>query len=167
MPDVRLVEFVLVKMSTGRLLEQSDGIENGTRLLVVLLLQVHRVHGHDLLCSAKEEQPHLDVARDSPRLHANVGLVRRQVHARWSQHVLWSTEHLRPYRDVLVLPSFRLRPEDSTLSLVEEIPDESANDSIRSRDDPRLPIALCRLQLSEGVRLVDRLARRHVLLLVP
>lgn len=52
---VRLVGSLLVQMSTGRLLGQSHGNENGSWLLVVLLFQVHRVHGHDLLCSKKEE----------------------------------------------------------------------------------------------------------------
>lgn len=36
----------------------------------------------DLLRDAQENQPNLHVARHPSRLHANVRLVRRQVHAR-------------------------------------------------------------------------------------
>lgn len=55
------VEFVwlgwklLLQVSTGRLLERSASIADSGRLLVVLHLQVHRIHGHDLLCIKEEE----------------------------------------------------------------------------------------------------------------
>lgn len=51
--------------------------------------------------------------------------------------------------------------------MVEEIPDHSANDPVHPRDDPCIPAAFHRLQLSESIRLVDRHARRDVLFSLP
>lgn len=48
--------------------------------------------------------------------------------------------------------------------MVEEVPDDVADGPVRGDHGPRLPIALHRLQLSPCLRLVDRDARRHVLL---
>lgn len=56
---------------------------------------------------------------------------------------------------------------DPTVSMVEEILDRPSNGSIRAGNDPRVPASFHRLQLPEGVRLVDRSACRHVLLPVP
>lgn len=47
---------------------------------------------------------------------------------------------------------------------MEKIFDRLPNDPICRGNDPRVPITLHRLQLSEGVRLVDRFTRDHVLL---
>lgn len=76
---------------------------DGSCVLVVLLLKVHRVHGYgksetlakystvykhtfiiftDFLRVAQEDQPGDNAARHSPWLHALVSVVRRQVHTR-------------------------------------------------------------------------------------
>lgn len=47
---------------------------------------------------------------------------------------------------------------------MEEILDRLPNDSVHRGYDPRVPTALHRLQLPEGVRLVDRSACDYVLL---
>lgn len=86
---------------------------------------------------------------------------------RRSQLVLRPLEHVRAHCDVLLLPPRRSRTKDPAVPMVEKVFDEPADDSIRSRHDSRLPIALRRLQLSESFRVVDRRARDHILLLVP
>jgi len=50
--------------------------------------------------------------------------------------------------------------------VVEEVLDHSANVAILGDHAPCVPTSVHRLQLSEGICLVDRHARRHVLLLV-
>lgn len=47
---------------------------------------------------------------------------------------------------------------------MEKIFDRLPNDPICRGNDPRVPITLHRLQLSEGIRLVDRLTCNYVLL---
>jgi hypothetical protein len=48
--------------------------------------------------------------------------------------------------------------------VVEEVFDFTSNDSVLGNHDSRIPIAVYRLQLPQGIRLVDRYARRNVLL---
>lgn len=50
--------------------------------------------------------------------------------------------------------------------MVEEVFDHAANVAVLGHHDSRFPTVIHRLQLPESVRLVDRHARRHVLLLV-
>lgn len=85
---------------------------------------------------------------------------------RWSLDFLRTPEHVRSHRNVHVLHAGRDGSETAAVPLVEEIPDRLPNDTVRRGDDPRVSTALHRLQLPEGVRLVDRSARDHVLLLV-
>ena len=134
---------------------------------MVLLLEIHRVHGHDFLCPKEKEQSHFHSPCDPPWLHANVGLVRRQIHSWRPQHVLRPVEHIRAHRYVLVLLVGRSWTMDPTVSMVEEIPDRPSNGSIRPGDGSRVPASFHRLQLPESVRLVDRYACLHVLLPVP
>lgn len=84
--------------------------------------------------------------------------------SRRSFHFLRTLEHVRSYSDVHVLPIGRDGSKITTVSLVEKIFDRLPNDPICRGNDPRVPITLHRLQLSEGVRLVDRFTRDHVLL---
>uniref|UniRef100_A0A8D8IEZ7 (northern house mosquito) hypothetical protein n=1 Tax=Culex pipiens TaxID=7175 RepID=A0A8D8IEZ7_CULPI len=97
-------------------------------------------------------------------MHAHVRVVRRQVHSRWPQHLLRTAQHLRPHRDVHVLPVLRPRTPVPEVPLVEEVPHLPADGPVCGNHGARVPAALHRLQLPEGVRLVDRNARRHVLL---
>lgn len=86
--------------------------------------------------------------------------------SRRSQHLLRPLEHVRTHSHVLLLSPRCSRTKDSTVPMVEKIFDEPANDSVRSRHNSRLPIALHRLRLPERFRMVYRHARDHVLLLV-
>lgn len=83
---------------------------------------------------------------------------------RWSLDFLRTPEHVRSHRDVHVLHAGRDGSETAAVPLVEEILDRLPNDTVRRGDDPRVSTALHRLQLPEGVRLVDRPSRDHVLL---
>ena len=56
--------------------------------LVVLLLQVIGVYGHDILCTAQEEQPDIILARLPPRHDVSDLVDRCQVGARWSGYVV-------------------------------------------------------------------------------
>lgn len=47
---------------------------DGEDVLVVLLLQVHRVLRHAVLHPPEEEQSRVNPARDPPRLHAVLGV---------------------------------------------------------------------------------------------
>ncbi|KAF7413404.1 hypothetical protein HZH68_001893 [Vespula germanica] len=47
-------------------------ILDGARQLVVLLLEIYGVHGHDLFRTEKEEQPRVDASRYPSRLYADV-----------------------------------------------------------------------------------------------
>lgn len=71
-------------------------------------------------------------------------------------------EHLRSHRDVYILPSGGDGSKGAAVPLVEEISDRLPNAAVHCHHGPRLPVALHRVQLPEGVRLVDRPARRHV-----
>lgn len=46
---------------------------------MVLLQQVHGILRHTVLCAAQEERARVDAARDPPRDHAHVCVVRSQV----------------------------------------------------------------------------------------
>lgn len=81
--------------------------------------------------------------------------------------VLWHAEHICAYCDVLILLFGCSRTEDTAVSLVEEVPDCATDGPIHPSGTPRFPTSLYRLQLSEGVCLVDRAAWRDVLLPVP
>ena len=83
---------------------------------------------------------------------------------RWSLDFLRTPEHVRSHRNVHVLHASRDGSETAAVPLVEEISDRLPNDTVRRGDDPRVSTALHRLQLPEGVRLVDRPSRDHVLL---
>lgn len=48
-------------------------------MLVVLLQQIHGVHGHTFLRAAQEKRARVYSACDTPRHHAHVGVVRTQV----------------------------------------------------------------------------------------
>lgn len=114
---------------------------------------------------------------------------------RWSQHFLRSAQHIRAHRYVYVLYVFGHGSTVPEIFVVEEVLDHTANGkvliylhkyihtynkyniiiffllslssgTICADHGARLPIALHRLQLSKGVRLVDRYARCDVLLLV-
>lgn len=71
-------------------------------------------------------------------------------------------EHFRPYRDVHVLSSGGDGSKGAAVPMVEEIPDRLPDAAIHRHHGPRLSVALHRMQLSEGIRLVDRFARRYV-----
>lgn len=99
-----------------------------------------------------------------PYCHSLVG---RQVHARWSFVILRIPQRFRPHRYVLLLHARRNRTTNATVSLVEEVLDSSPNGSVRRRDGPRIPTSLLQsMQLPDCIRLVDRNARLHVLLLI-
>lgn len=86
------------------------------------------------------------------------------VQYRRSQYVLRTTEHVRAHHNVLVLPVGRPGPQRAEILVVEEVLDQSADGAILGHHAARVPTAIHRLQLPEGVRLVDRHARRYVLL---
>lgn len=67
---------IFLQMSASRLFKRSDRGAHGTWLLVVLHLQVHRIHRHDLLRVEKKERSHYHSPRYPSRLHAHVRLVR-------------------------------------------------------------------------------------------
>lgn len=71
-------------------------------------------------------------------------------------------EHLRPHRDVHVLSSGGNGSKGAAVPLVEEVSNRLPDAAVHRHHGPRLPVAFHRVQLSEGVRLVDRSARRHV-----
>lgn len=82
--------------------------------------------------------------------------------SRWPLDLLRFVEHLHPYRDVHVLSSGGDGSKVAAVPLVEEVPDRLPDAAIHRHHGPRLPVALHRVQLSEGIRLVDRPARRYV-----
>lgn len=84
--------------------------------------------------------------------------------SRRSFYFLRTLEHIRSHSDVYVLPFGRDGSKITTISLVEKIFDRLPNDPICRGNDPRVPITLHRLQLSEGIRLVDRSTCNYVLL---
>lgn len=144
---------------------------DGSCVLVVLLLKVHRVHGYgksetlakystvykhtfilftDFLRVAQEDQPGDNAARHSPWLHALVSVVRRQVHTRsaslvqstnhnsltftfalsiprWSQHLLRPAQYLCAHCYVHILHVLGHGSSVPEVSVVEEVPDNSAN----------------------------------------
>lgn len=122
----------------------------------------------------------LDQIRKTTNPHALISAFR------WPQHLLRTAQHLRPHRDVHVLPVLSPRTPVPEVPLVEEVSHLPADGKTTSstpaeecfliedcsnlsgpvcgHHGARVPAALHRLQLPEGVRLVDRNARRHVLL---
>lgn len=85
------------------------------------------------------------------------------VHRR-PQHILRSSEHVCAHYHVRVLLVGRTRPQCTEILVVEEIFDHPSNVAILGYHGSRIPVAVHRLQLPESVRLVDRHARRDVLL---
>lgn len=81
----------------------------------------------DILCPAQEKLAHLDAARDPPRLHAHVRVVRREVHPGRSQHLLRPAQHLRAHRHVLLLLAGRVRAALPEVPVVEEVPHRTAD----------------------------------------
>lgn len=91
-------------------------------------------------------------------------MVRRQVHARRSFDILRLAQHLRTYYYVLVLYARSYGPTHEEVPVVEEVPYYFTDGPVRGYHGARLPTAVHRLRLPASVRLVDRHARRHVLL---
>ena len=89
--------------------------------VVVLFLQVHRLHGLFLHGFEKEEQPADVSARDPPHDHARVQLGVPQVGGGRPLHLLHVPQHGSPRGDVLLLPHVRPRPSGPEVSLVEKI----------------------------------------------
>lgn len=83
---------------------------------------------------------------------------------RRSQHLLRSAEHIRTHHNVLVLFTGRAGTERAEILVVEEILDHAANAAVLGHHGARFPTVIHQLQLPKSVRLVDRHARRHVLL---
>lgn len=131
-------------------------------MLVVLLLQIHRVLRHALLHPAEEDQPRVHSARHPSRLHAVLRLDGNEVRTRWSQHVLRIAQHLCAHRHVLLLYDSRDGSEVPEVHLVEEVPDHLPNGSIRCNLHASIPIALHRVQLPEDHHGMDRASRRDV-----
>lgn len=91
----------------------------------------------------------------------------RQIYARWPFIILWIPQRFRAHRYVLLLYARRNWTTNATISLVEEILDSSSNGPIRRRDGPCISTSFLQsMQLSNCIRLVDRNARLHVLLLI-
>lgn len=86
---------------------------------------------------------------------------------RWSQHLLWFSEHLRTHNHVFVLFPGGAWAANTAISVVEEISDHLANGPVHLSDDPCIPIAFHRLQLPERLRLVYRTTRNNVLFPLP
>lgn len=153
-----------LQMSTSRLFSKSQSHENGEHLLVVLLQQVHGILRHTVLCAAQEERARVDAARDPPRDHAHVCVVRSQVCAWWSQHILRSLKHFRTYRHVFLLHGVSDGPQVPEVYLVEEIPHCLPDGAIRSDiQSPAASFVPAVVSVPARVRLLDRDAR----LLVP
>lgn len=85
---------------------------------------------------------------------------------RRSQYILRTVEHVRAYYHVRILSVGCPGSQRTEILVVEEVLDHSANAAILGDHAPCVPTSVYRLQLPEGICLVDRHARRHVLLLV-
>lgn len=83
---------------------------------------------------------------------------------RWPQHIFRSSEYVCAHHHVHILFVGRTRPQRTEIPLVEKIFDHPSNDTVLGHHGSRISIAVHRLQLPEGVRLVDRHARRYVFL---
>lgn len=121
----------------------------GTRLLVVLHFEIHRILWHILLCDAQTLWSSVDAARHPSRHYALFRLVGRKIHTRRSLVVLRFPQHLRAYIHVHLLHVGGDGSQSTKVFVVEEISHCLADDSIRFGNGALIPIILPqRLQLS-------------------
>lgn len=132
-------------------------------MLVVLLQQIHGVHGYTFLRAAQEKRARVHSACDTPRHHAHVGVVRTQVCTRWSQHILRPAQYLRPYRDVLLLYGVCDGPQVPEVHLVEEVPHRLPDGPVRADlQPPAASVVPAVMPVPARLRLLDRHARLPV-----
>ena len=156
LPRLHVFSSVFPKNQTALTLTEQDdqltiffSVDNGDdidglRLLVVLLLQVHRVLRYraflfeDLVLNvtmltdvflfsvflrfAQKGRARLPAPRRSPRHHANERLVRSPLHSRWPLDLFRFAQHFRPHCHVLLLHGGCHGSSIPKVHLVEEVP---------------------------------------------
>ena len=111
---------------------------------------------------AQEKRSNFLASRHSPRRRAVFRLVRRQIRSWWTRDVLRFPQHVRAYFHVFLLHAGCAGTGFPAVLLVEEIPHETSNDSIRCLFRARVPIVVYWLRLSQSVRVADWHARSGV-----
>ena len=152
---------------------------DGSCLLSVLPIEVHRTARHGLLHSEEKLPSGEPPARLTPRHYAHQLVVRHTIRAGRLRHVSRVHQFLHPLSHVSLLRSGSARASLPKVPLLEEIHDGDANgslhaanrllsmpslvsDSVRHGDDAHVAVILHPMQLPDSVRLLDLRLRYHV-----